>query len=160
MTQRLSSQQVWEALGKEIFAVLGMVTAQGEARTVGVVYVVDDRKLYIVTKKDAWKVRHVAQNPHVSITVPIAKRIPFMPWIKIPAATITFRGSGKVLLAEDVKPQVLSALMGGVQADVATLSGVRVLEIEPLGEFITYGVGVSLMEMRDPQRARGRAATH
>lgn len=157
MTLTLASQQVWEALRKEIFAVLGMVTAQGEARTVGIVYIVDDHKIYIVSKKEAWKVRHVAHNPHVSLTIPIAKRIPFLPWIKIPAATITFNGLGKALAAEAVKPEVLRALMGGVQPDVATLEGVRVLEIEPAGEFVTYGIGVSLMEMRDPAKARGRA---
>jgi len=32
------------------------------------------------------------------------------------------------------------------------------IEVTPQGEFVTYGVGVSLMEMRDPAKARGRAA--
>jgi len=32
-----------------------------------------------------------------------------------------------------------------------------VLEIEPTGDFITYGIGVSLMQMRFPEKARGRA---
>jgi len=31
------------------------------------------------------------------------------------------------------------------------------LEIRPTGHFVTYGVGVSLMDMRDPEKARGRA---
>ena len=34
----ITSEQVWTELKKEIFAVLGMVTAKGQARTVGVVY--------------------------------------------------------------------------------------------------------------------------
>jgi hypothetical protein len=29
--------------------------------------------------------------------------------------------------------------------------------VEPVGELITYGVGVALMEMRDTVKARGRA---
>jgi hypothetical protein len=157
MTIQLASQQVWEALRKEIFAVLGMVTAGGAARTVGIVYVLYDQKLYLVSRKEAWKVQHVARNPNVSITVPIAKRVPFMPWIKIPAATITFSGTGKVLQTEMVKPEVMRALLGGVQPDSTSLSGMRVIEIEPTGEFITYGIGVSLMGMRNPEKARGRA---
>ena len=92
MSQQLTSQQVWEVLEKELFAVLGMVTAKGQARTIGIVYIVHDRKLYIATGQDTWKARHVRNNPNVSLTVPIAKRIPIMPWIKIPAATITFSG--------------------------------------------------------------------
>ena len=75
MPMQLTSDQVWQAIEKELFAVLGMVTAQGEARTVGIVYIVRDRKLYIGTDQAAWKARHVAANPHVSITIPIAKRI-------------------------------------------------------------------------------------
>src|SRR5690606_40705345 len=62
------------SIGKELFAVLGMVTARGEARTVGIVYVVRERKLYVATGADTWKARHVAANPNVSITIPIAKR--------------------------------------------------------------------------------------
>ena len=60
---KLKSEQVWQAIEKEIFAVIGMVTAKNEARTVGVVYVVQEQKLYISSKKDAWKARHIAANP-------------------------------------------------------------------------------------------------
>ena len=84
MTQPLTTTQVWNELGKELFAVLGMVTAKGEARTVGIVYTAQDRKIYIATGNDSWKARHTQNNPNVSLTVPIAKRIPFLPWIKIP----------------------------------------------------------------------------
>lgn len=31
------------------------------------------------------------------------------------------------------------------------------IEVTPRGEFVTYGVGVSLMQMRDPEQARGCA---
>src|SRR5215217_1176342 len=89
MTLQLTTAQVWQEIEANLFAVLGMVTPTGEARTAGIVYVVDDHKLYIGTDKAAWKTKHIVGNPHVSITIPIAKRIPFLPWIKIPAATIT-----------------------------------------------------------------------
>ncbi len=156
MAERLTSEQVWSELNKEIFAVLGMATSKGEARTVGVVYIVHDRKLYISTGKDAWKARHVRGNPHVSITVPIAKRIPIMPWIKIPQATITFSGEGTVHDAKSVSQDILHALLRGRETDSAMLETIRVIEIVPVGEFITYGVGIPLVQMRDPQKARGR----
>jgi len=62
MTNQLSSEIVWQELQKELFAVLGMVTARGEARTAGVVYIVHDRKVYILTEEDTWKSHHVRQN--------------------------------------------------------------------------------------------------
>jgi hypothetical protein len=51
-----------------------MVTANHEARTVGVVYVVRDRKLYVATDREAWKARHIAavagNHGHGTITAP------------------------------------------------------------------------------------------
>ena len=158
MALQLTGEQVWAELKKEIFGVLGMVNSKAEARTVGIVYVVHDHKLYISTEKDSWKTRHVQSNPHVSMTVPIAKRIPFLPWIKIPAATITFSGRAVVCEAKDVKREVIQALLGGVEADSEKLASLAVLEIEPFGDFVTYGIGVPLMQMRDREKARGRAS--
>ena len=142
---------------KELFAVLGMVNPKGEARTVGIIYIVHDHKLYISTEKEAWKTRHIQSNPHVSITVPIAKRIPFMPWIKIPAATITFSGMAKVLDARNVQVDILHALFHGLETNQEMLAATVIFEIEPQGEFVTYGIGIPLMQMRFREKARGRA---
>ncbi len=157
MINRLKSKQVWNELKKEIFAVLGMVTSKGEARTIGIVYIVHNQKLYISTKKDAWPTRHIQSNPHISMTIPVAKRVPFMPWIKIPQATITFSGLAKVFEAKDVEDDILHALFRGLESDADMLATTAVLEIEPKGEFVTYGIGIPLMQMRFPEKARGRA---
>jgi hypothetical protein len=157
MTQQLSSKLVWEQLCKQLFAVLGVVNAKGEARTSGVVYTVNDFKLYIATNPDNWKAIHMSANPHVSVTVPIARRIPLMPWVKIPAATITFNGLGSVQEPDDVDLRVLKGLLRGLEKDDDLLSTMCILAVEPVGEFVTYGVGVSLMTMRDAKKARGRA---
>ncbi|MGB3400984.1 MAG: pyridoxamine 5'-phosphate oxidase family protein, partial [Candidatus Deferrimicrobiaceae bacterium] len=117
MSLQLSNEQVWSELEKELFAVLGMVTAKGEARTIGIVYVAQDQKIFIATERDTWKVRHIRQNPHVSITVTIPKRIPFIPWINIPSATISFSGMGIVLEPDEVGEQVLHALLRGLETD-------------------------------------------
>lgn len=157
MILQLSSELVWQNLQQERFAVLGMVTDKEEARTVGVVYTVYNHKLYMVSGKDTWKVHHISHNPHVSVTVPIAKRIPFLPWIKVPSATITFSGMANVQSADCADKEVLQALIRGLDMDAETSSTMCVLEVQPVGDFITYGVGVSMMTMRHPDKARGRA---
>jgi len=134
-----------------------MVTAEQESRTVGVVYVVRGRRLYIGTDDDAWKVKHIRQNPNVSLTIPIHKGIPLLPWIKIPAATITFAGVAEVLSAENTDPATLQALYRGMAENEELMGHSAVIEVTPVREFLTYGVGVSLMEMRDPKLARGHA---
>ena len=103
----LTTAQVWKAIEDNIFAVLGMVSAKQEARTAGIVYVARGGKLYISSQADAWKVRHLANNPHVSLTIAIPKRVPLMPWIKVPAATITFAGTASVIPAREADPEIL-----------------------------------------------------
>ncbi|KAA3644912.1 MAG: pyridoxamine 5'-phosphate oxidase family protein [Chloroflexi bacterium] len=158
MTTQISSETVWEAIDKEVFAVLSMVTKNNEARSVGIVYVVRDRKLYIGTNKDAWKTRHIAGNPNVSITIPIAKRIPFLPWIKIPAATITCSGTVCLIDGVEAPKEILQAVFRGMAEDEERVAASCLIEFTPQKEFITYGVGVPLMQMRDPNLARGRVA--
>jgi hypothetical protein len=158
MTLQLTTEQVWQEIEANLFAVLGMVTPTGEARTAGIVYVVDDHKLYIATAKAAWKTKHIARNPHVSLTIPIAKHIPFLPWIKIPAATITFSGVATVLEHRDVKAAVLKKLYRDVVKDEKAMAESCIIEVMPQEDFITYGVGIPLMQMRFPVKARGRVA--
>ncbi len=154
----LNPQEVWHEMEKQLFAILGMVTAKGEARTVGVVYTVHGRSLLISSEKSAWKVRHIAQNPHVSLTIPIHKSIPIMPWVKIPAATITFSGEATIAAPTDLPAAALKPLFRGLELDAGVMEKMAVIQVKPVGEFITYGVGVSLMEMRHPEKARGRTA--
>ena len=99
----------------------------------------------------------MAANPHVSLTIPIAKRVPLMPWIKVPAATITFCGVAQVLPAGETPPELLQAVFRGMAIDDEFVARSCLIEVTPVKEFITYGVGVSLMQMRDPEKARGRA---
>ena len=154
----ITSAQVWNEIEKQLFAVLGMVTAQNEARTVGIVYAVHEQKLYISTMKSAWKAQHITQNPHVSLTIPIAKRIPFLPWIKIPAATITFSGSANLLEPSELSDELISKLFRGMEITPETSPPYAIIEVTPEKKFITYGVGVPMMTMRDTEKARGRVA--
>ncbi len=152
MSDQLTSASVWDEIDRNNFAVLGMVSARHQARTVGIVYVVDGRRLYIGAGRDQWKIKHIAQNGDVSMTIPIAKRVPLMPWIKIPAATITFSGTARVL-EED---QLGKALLDKLYRHDADRSGWCAIEVTPQRDFITYGIGVSLLAMRSPDRARAR----
>ena len=154
----LSSEQVWEELENNMFAVVGMVTARNESRTAGIVYAVHNRKLYFGTLKASWKARHIAGNGHVSVTAAIPKRIPFVPWVKIPAATITFPGQARILSADEGDPEVDHALHSGMEGAEDIKANSVVIEITPEKNFVTYGVGVSLQTMRDPAESMGKVS--
>ena len=153
MAASVTSERVWKEIEKRSFAVLSYVTPRGEARSAGIVYVVRGRRLCIRTAADAWKTRHIRLNPSVALNVTIAKRIPFMPWIRIPAATIAFNGTARVIdreAAEDGLAQAMS------QATGHEAEGICFIEVTPVGHFLTYGVGVPLLDMRTPAKARAR----
>lgn len=146
----VTAQQVWKRLRKASFMVVGMVTARGQARTVGVVPVVHDGELWYASKASEWKVRHVRANPHVSVTVPVQRGIP-----PIPPATITFAGTARVVddPAQVPGPVVRAVTRGLKETDAASSVFVA---ITPTGDMVTYGIGVSLWGMLDTEKARGR----
>lgn len=157
MTNPATTAIVWEAIKKELFAVLGMVTQHQESRTVGIVYIVKDQRLYIGTGLKSWKARHTKKNPNVSMTIPIAKRIPLLPWIKIPQATITFSGTAKIIPAVDADGELLHSVFQHKVDDRELIEESCLIEVQPEGDFITFGVGIPLMKMMKPELARGRA---
>ncbi len=158
MPAMITTEQVWDAIEKEVFAIVGMVTATDQARTVGIVYTTDHGKLYFITGTDTWKARHISGNCHVSVTIPIAKRIPFLPWIRVPSATITFCGTARVFPAADASPAIIKTLFGPLAEDSQMIEESCMVEITPEKDFVTYGVGIPMMKMRDPEQARGRVA--
>jgi len=157
MAALIGSDLVWNEIEKRSFAVLSYVNPKGQARSSGIVYVAIDRVLYVRVAKDSWKAKHILRNPHVALNVTIAKRVPFMPWIKIPDATIAFSGTARVIPMSDLDPKLLETLTGQLIEQHGTIAENCMIEIRPAGHFATYGVGVSLLDMRDPQKARGRA---
>ncbi|MGB8223074.1 MAG: hypothetical protein WCF10_10840 [Polyangiales bacterium] len=110
-----------------------------------------------VTTDLVWNEIEKRLNSHVALNVTIPKRIPFMPRIQIPATTIAFSGTAQVLAATEADREVLHALMRGMADDPERVAESALVEIHPTGDFVTYGVGVPLLDMRDPKKARGRA---
>ena len=156
MPAPVTTDQVWSTVEKNPFAVLAYVTPAGEARSAGIVYVIGDRTFFISTGDESWKAKHIRKNPNVSITVTIPKRLPFLPFIKIPAAVATCQGKAEVLTVDDVDAKVLDRLYRGKELNDQRREDIRVIKVIPAGHFVTYGVGVSLMTMRNPDDASGR----
>ena len=154
----LTTDDVWRVLEKQNFMVVGMVSARGQARTAGVVPFTVDRALWFITNANVWTARHIAVHPDVSVTVAIPKRVPLIPWIKVPAATITFSGVAEAVPADRMPAVARDALTQGLKQVEDGSEGILVgIRIRPVGDFITYGVGVPVITMRDTEAARGRA---
>ena len=156
MAAPITTDLVWKEIEKRSFAVLSYVNPKGRARSSGIVYVPIDRVLYIRVANNSWKAKHIRLNPHVALNVTIAKRVPFMPWIDIPDATIAFSGTARVVQMNELDTKLREAIVGPLIEDHGTPDENCIIEIHPTGHFATYGVGVPLLDMRDPEKARGR----
>lgn len=152
-----TSEQVWRELDRSSFAVIAHVTPSGEPRCSGVVYGIADRTMYVVVGADAWKARHIALSGKVAVTVPVRRGGIMSLLIPIPPATISFHALATVRPAAD--PSGRRALPARLERLLPTevTAGSRIIEIRPEGDFLTYGIGVPLMQMRSPARSRGRA---
>jgi hypothetical protein len=153
--RRLAGDRIWDALAKASFAVISHVTPAGEPRSSGVVYTVVEHRMYVVVAKDGWKARHIAANGDVAVTVPVRRGGVMSLWLPIPPATISFPATATVHSCDDAR-------LGPAMDRLAPLlpprrqASSRILEVRPRGHFLTYGVGVPLMRMRDPALARAR----
>lgn len=153
----LTSGQVWRELAKASFAVVSYVTLAGEPRSAGVVYAIAERRLYVVTATDSWKARHIAASGQVAVTVPVRRGGLMSLLLPIPPATISFHASAIVHPASSLAGlAVPEQLMSLLPAERRAAS--RVIEIVPAGQFLTYGVGIPLRQMRNPALARARVS--
>lgn len=152
---RVTSEQVWKTLDSASFAVLAYTTPTGEPRSSGVVYKTVGERLYTAVALDSWKARHIAASRHVSVTVPVRRGGILSLILPIPPATITFQATAIVHPAGSISVRSLSRELYSMLPPERRDAGV-LMELIPGGTFLTYGLGVSLMDMRKPQLARGR----
>ncbi len=156
----LTTTEVWDAIENDgLFGVLAFVNRRGEARSVGVSFVTHDRSLLTSTARDTWKVRHIAANPNVSMTITFPKRVPFLPFIKIPAATITFSGTAEILDVSDAPVEATRKLLRGLDFEGEPTEDHVIIRVTPRGDFVTYGIGMPVTQMRSPEKARDRVPT-
>jgi Pyridoxamine 5'-phosphate oxidase len=152
--RRVTCDEVWRQLSKASFAVLAYTTPAGEPRSSGVVYATVGRRLYVAVAPDGWKARHIMNGQEVSLTVPIRKGGILTLLVPIPPATVSFRARAIVHPAGSLDVSSLPKAFADILPESRRASSC-VLELVPQGRFLTYGVGVSLNEMRDPAVSGG-----
>ncbi len=151
------TEQVWRALDRASFAVVSHSSAGGEPRSSGVVYAIHDRSMYVAVATDSWKARHIAARGRVAVTVPVRRGGLLSLLFPIPPATVSFHGSALVHATTSPEGRAaLARLAHLLPPERAQDRKASILQIRPEGWFVTYGIGVPLMRMRDPAASRAR----
>jgi hypothetical protein len=146
----LTTEDVWRALEKASFAVVSHVTPAGEPRSSGVLVKAVDRKLWFVTASDSWKAKHLAGSGRAAATVLVRRGGLLSLLFPIPPASICLHGAAIVHdpRTTPIPEGLLPLLPEERREDCA------IVEILPEDQFLTYGIGVPLMQMRDTARSR------
>jgi Pyridoxamine 5'-phosphate oxidase len=152
---RLSTERVWQAVAKASFAIIAYVTPSGTPRSSGVVYATSERRLYVAVAPQSWKAKHIATKGRVSVTVPVRRGGLLSLMLPIPPATISFIGTAIVHPAGWLRNSSLASHLAALLPPERRNSA-AIIEVVPEGEFLSYGLGVSLMEMRSPAVAQAR----
>jgi hypothetical protein len=150
----VDTRQVWREITKASFAVLSQVTPAGEPRSSGVLYKSIGKRLYVAVAADSWKARQIAADRRVAVTVPVRRGGILSLVAPIPPATISFHGTALVHPAGSPAAQSLTRELASLVPPRRRAS-TCIVEILPEGTFLTYGLGVSLLKMRDPAASRG-----
>ena len=149
------SSPVWHNVERGSFAVISYTTPFGDPRSSGVMYKTVGERLFVVVAPDSWKARHIGLNGKVAVTVPVRRGGLLSLVFPIPPATISFHGTAIVHQGNSAQ---VSTVMKELEhlLPVERRTSASVIEIIPEGAFVTYGIGVSLNDMRDPDKARAR----
>lgn len=151
--RRPTSEDVWRAIERASFAVLSHLTPAGEPRSSGVVYVATGGRMYVAVAPDSWKARHLEDDGRLAVTVCVRRGGLLSLVFPIPPATVSFHATAVVHPAgvlPDTPKQLASLVPPERRAEC------RLIEIQPVGQFLTYGIGVSLGDLRSPAAARAR----
>jgi Pyridoxamine 5'-phosphate oxidase len=148
----LTTEHVWNEIGKASFAVISYVTPAGKPRSSGVVCAAVGHRLYVVTAADSWKARQISNGDEVAVTVPIRRGGLLSLVAPIPPATVSFHATATIHPAGSVSIEKVSKKLASKQPKERRGTSC-LLELVPKGTFLTYGLGVSLQDMAKPEAA-------
>jgi hypothetical protein len=148
----LTTERVWNEIEKTSFAVISYVTPAGKPRSSGVMCAAAHCRLYVVTAPDSWKARQISSGDQVAVTVPIRRGGLLSLISPIPPATVSFHATARVhppgSAGTGPVPKKLLSQLPKERREAGCL-----LELVPEGNFLTYGLGVSLPDMAKPDAA-------
>ncbi len=150
-----TTEQVWHEVSKGSFLVLGFNTAAGKPRSAGLVYAEADRHLYVEVHPGSLKAREIHDGQQVSITILVRRGGLLSMVMPIPPGAISFHARVVAHPLGAIDLGTMSKTFAALPEDVRKNS--IVFELVPEGDFVTFGIGMSLMEMKDLNKALGRA---
>ena len=139
---------------KNYWLVLSTANKKGVPQSSIVTHVSDGNIIYILTGKETLKVRNIQENKHVAVALPFRKNFFHQMIRKIPPAEIHFRGEAEILPYDNEEAKRTYMKVLNYELPEGLEQNSVWIKIKPSSKIACYGVGVSLLTMRKPEKAR------
>lgn len=146
-------QEVKEIMKKNMWLVLSTANEKCNPQSSVIMYESDGNAIYFTTGKNTLKARNIRKNNNVSVTIPFRKNL-LHKLIPAPPGELHFQAKAQFLERESKEVQTMLQRVlkfeekSGIKADTVYL------KLTPKKRIATYGVGIKLMQLRFPEKAR------
>ncbi len=118
-----------------------------------VVYQSDGYVLYCMTGSNTLKARNIRSNSKVSVTLPFSKNF-LHKIVPAPPAELHFTAEAEIKPFDDEEARNIFSKYLKYHENIENQEETIWIKITPSRRIVTYGVGISLFKMRNPEKAR------
>lgn len=147
------SQEVKKIIKSNMWMVISTVDEKNQPHSSVVVYQSDGDILIFQTGIDTIKAKSIKSNNNVSITIPFRKNF-LHKLIPAPPAELHFTAKAELIPFENEEARKIFAKFLKHSENVENPQESTWVKITPSNTISTYGVGIKLLDMRKPNKAR------
>ncbi|TFG02429.1 MAG: pyridoxamine 5'-phosphate oxidase family protein [Promethearchaeota archaeon] len=149
------AKEVKHSIKKQNWLVLSSVSSNGIPYSSVLVYQSDGNVIICQTGTNTLKANNIRANNTVAVTIPIRKNF-FHKLIPAPPAEIHFTTKAEILPKEDEEARTIFSKFLK-HSEMVDLPQENIwIKIQIPNKVTTYGIGVPLFKMRDPNKARNK----
>jgi hypothetical protein len=146
-------KEIRKIIKKNMWLVLSTSNKKGNPQSSVIVYESDGNILYFTTGINTLKARNIRNNSNVSVTIPF--RMNFLhKLIPAPPAELHFKAKAEFLNRESEEVQTNLQKVLKHEAKAGIKSDTVYVKLTPAKKIATYGVGIKLLQLRFPEKAR------
>lgn len=149
------AQEVREILKGNMWLIISTVDKYNNPHSCVVVYQSDGEDIYIQTGASTLKAKNIKYNNNVSITIPFRKNL-IHKLIPAPPAELHFTATAEIISKDNKKARKVLKKFIKAAENVKNEDEKIWIKIIPSKTICTYGVGVSLLSMKKPEKARNK----
>lgn len=146
-------KEVRKIIKKNMWLVLSTVDKEGQPHSSVVMYQSDGYDIYFETGENTLKARNIRVNNKISVTIPFRKNF-FHKIIPAPPAELHFKATAEFTSKDNEKAKKIMAKVLKYEEKAGIEDGTIWIKIIPSNIISTFGVGVKLLDMRKPEKAR------